>query len=122
MPDKPALFRPPHQATERERDRARAALQPWRGWYKRAIWAHPVYGLRAQQLRRQPLCENCLTKTPQQITAATVVHHKRPHRGDWSLFVDPDNHASWCKPCHDSEAQAAERGSAGAEPGGAGTR
>jgi len=109
MPDKPAVFVPPSARTAAQRDVARAAAQPWRAWYKRAIWNHPVHGLRAMQLRAQPLCECCLAKSPPVVTAATVVHHRVPHRGDWARFVDRANHVSVCKACHDGELQAAER-------------
>ena len=34
-------------------------------------------------------------------SAATVVDHKTPHRGDQRLFWDPTNHQAACKPCHD---------------------
>lgn len=116
MPQKPPVFRPPQipaaQDRQRSYDKARTAEQPWRRWYKLAAWCHPVHGLRAVQLRRQPLCEACLAKAPQELTPATIAHHKRAHRGEWSLFADPDNIGSWCKPCHDSEAQAAERAEA----------
>ena len=27
--------------------------------------------------------------------------HVVPFRGDWQLFVDPSNHQSLCKRCHD---------------------
>jgi len=39
----------------------------------------------------------------------TVVNHRRPHRGDWALFIDPRNHESVCKPCHDSAIQREEK-------------
>jgi 5-methylcytosine-specific restriction protein A len=38
-----------------------------------------------------------------------VVNHRTPHKGDWSLFIDPANHQSVCKPCHDGPIQSAER-------------
>lgn len=28
--------------------------------------------------------------------------HKKPFGDSWELFVDPDNHQSICKLCHDS--------------------
>jgi 5-methylcytosine-specific restriction protein A len=60
------------------------------------------------QLRKQPLCERCLERGV--IRAATVAHHKVPHRGDLSLFWDPDNLASSCANCHDVDEQRIERG------------
>ena len=42
------------------------------------------------------------------VTAATVVDHKTPHKGDESLFFDPDNLQSLCKLHHDSTKQLME--------------
>jgi 5-methylcytosine-specific restriction protein A len=41
--------------------------------------------------------------------AATVVNHRKPHKGNWSLFIDATNHESTCKPCHDGPIQSEER-------------
>ena len=59
-------------------------------------------------LRANPLCVMCerLGRT----TAATVVDHKTPHRGDARLFWDRTNWQSLCGPCHDSAKQAEEKG------------
>ena len=43
------------------------------------------------------------------ITVATVVDHIRAHKGDETLFFDPANLASLCKPHHDSSKQKAEK-------------
>jgi 5-methylcytosine-specific restriction protein A len=91
------------QERERSRDAQRRSQQPWRAWYKLEIWDHPETGLRIQQLRRKPICEACGRAT------ATIVHHKRPHRGVWELFAAPNNLQSVCKPCHDGEIQRGER-------------
>ena len=45
-----------------------------------------------------------------EITAATVVDHIKPHRGDIDLAYDPDNLQSLCKPCHDTHADAKDKG------------
>ena len=42
------------------------------------------------------------------ITVATVVNHCTPHKGDWHLFVAPDNHESVCKDHHDTLIQREE--------------
>jgi 5-methylcytosine-specific restriction enzyme A len=92
---------------QRRRDRA-----PWRAWYGRKPWLD----LRDAQLSREPLCARCLAEGL--VTGATVVHHKKAHRGEWSLFIDPSNLESICKPHHDSDAQReewAERGGGGSE-------
>ena len=43
----------------------------------------------------------CLKKDPPEYTPATVVHHKKAHKGDYELFWSIDNWESACKPCHD---------------------
>lgn len=50
-------------------------------------------------LRRNPLCAECLRQ--KRITAATVVDHIIPHRGDQRLFWDESNWQALCKECHD---------------------
>ena len=74
---------------------------------------HPLYGtkawhrLRTKQLMSSPLCGYCLQIG---ITrAAQVVDHIKPHKGDTSLFHDPENLQSLCKPCHDRHKQRLER-------------
>ena len=51
-------------------------------------------------LVRNPLCVYCdqLGRT----TAATVVDHIVPHKGDYNIFWDPNNWQALCKHCHDS--------------------
>ena len=68
----------------------------WHGWYSLPIWTDD---LRPAQLLREPWCRECARRGIR--TRATVVDHVRPHRGDWALFVDPANHQSLCKSCHD---------------------
>ncbi|TGY87344.1 HNH endonuclease [Marinicauda algicola] len=75
----------------------------YRRLYKTAAWMKA----RLAQLARQPLCERCRRRGI--VRAATVVNHRVPHKGDWSLFIDPENHESACAPCHDGEIQSAER-------------
>lgn len=43
---------------------------------------------------------------------ATIVDHIVPHKGDLVLFHDPENLQSLCKPCHDRDKAAIERGNA----------
>ena len=64
-------------------------------------------------LRRHPLCIRC--DAADQVVAATVVDHIKPHRGDKALFWDQDNWQPLCKPCHDAKT-AAEDGRWGAGP------
>ncbi|MEV4606179.1 HNH endonuclease [Neorhizobium sp. LMR1-1-1.1] len=64
--------------------------------------------MREHQLAIQPLCEFCLIT--EEITAAEVVDHIEPHKGDIDLFRDPNNLQSLCKHHHDSAKQMMERG------------
>jgi len=50
-------------------------------------------------LKKHPLCEIC--KAEGRLTAATVVDHIIPHRGDKRLFWNKDNWQALCKRCHD---------------------
>jgi len=85
-----------------------AESEEWQRWYKLGRWVR----LRQVQLIKQPLCEECKRQTPRRITAAGVVHHIIPHRGNADLFWDGDNLESVCKQCHDSSIQSRERMSA----------
>jgi 5-methylcytosine-specific restriction protein A len=82
-----------------------AEAQNHRPWYNLAIWRGDG-GLRNKQLDHEPLCERC--RALGIVTPATVVNHRRPHRGDWSLFIDPANHESVCKDHHDGLIQREE--------------
>jgi 5-methylcytosine-specific restriction endonuclease McrA len=69
------------------------------------------YGYKWQQarirhLQQQPLCVYC--EANGRITAATVVDHKTPHRGDMNLFWDRANWQSLCSTCHSSVKQREE--------------
>ncbi|QEL11324.1 HNH endonuclease [Kushneria phosphatilytica] len=69
---------------------------------------------RAQYLANNPLCVICERQGA--VTAATVVDHIKPHRGDSKLFWRRSNWQALCKTCHDSVKQRHEH--KGAEPGG----
>lgn len=84
-------------------DRRSAEAVEYRRLYKTVAWRWA----RQAQLELQPLCERCLAEG--RIVPATVVNHRQPHKGDRSLFFDPANHESVCKPHHDSAIQSEER-------------
>jgi len=56
---------------------------------------------RAAYLREHPLCIACLGEG--RTTAADVVDHVVPHRGDDALFWAPSNHQPLCRPHHDTK-------------------
>jgi 5-methylcytosine-specific restriction protein A len=56
---------------------------------------------RARYLAEHPLCVMC--EEDGKVTAAAVVDHVVPHRGDVRLFWDESNWQALCKKCHDGE-------------------
>lgn len=75
----------------------------------RGTSAQRGYGARWQTaskafLRAHPLCQcaEC-DEGRKRTTAATVVDHIKPHRGDMVLFWDPTNWQSMSKICHDQK-------------------
>lgn len=62
---------------------------------------------RAAYLMKHPLCVYC--DRDGRVTAATVVDHSVPHRGDMAVFWDSSLWQSLCGPCHSSEAQKRDR-------------
>ena len=71
----------------------------YKAWYQMPVW-NARGGLRDRQLDRCPFCESCRKSDPPLIVPATDVDHIRPHRGNWELFVDPENLQSLCHSCH----------------------
>lgn len=88
------MERRPHRSTEAQAYRKLYGLKAWKV-------------AREVQLAYQPLCERCLQS--EDVTPATVVNHRIPHRGNWELFIDPNNHESTCAPHHDSLIQREEK-------------
>lgn len=71
-----------------------------------------LYGSRWQRtragfLKKHPICEMC--RQIARTTAATVVDHIKPHKGDLKLFWDRNNWQALCKHCHDSHKQSQEK-------------
>ena len=90
--------------TTQERDQHRAAVHPWRAWYKLQRWRD----LRMAVFERDGFtCQMCgrLQGDTSQLTA----DHRRRHRGDPVLFWDPGNVQTLCTtPCHNRHKQAQE--------------
>lgn len=62
---------------------------------------HKLYGRRWQNARRNyltfnPLCKMC--EEQGKVTAATIVDHIKPHKGDEVLFWDESNWQALCQP------------------------
>ncbi|MCK9569818.1 HNH endonuclease [Candidatus Pacearchaeota archaeon] len=61
-------------------------------WHKYTQW----------YLAQNPLCVNCLKQNT--TKAAECVDHVIPHKGDQTLFWDPDNHQALCLSCNSAKA------------------
>lgn len=79
-----------------------------RGYTRRWELARRAY------LAEHPLCEECRRRGI--VTAATVVDHVTPHRGDMDLFWDEANWQGLCATDHDAKT-AREDGGFGNAPG-----
>jgi len=65
-----------------------------------------LYNYRWQQyskrfLRKNPLCVKC--RSNGRVKASEVTDHIEPHKGDYGLFWDVNNHAAMCKWHHDKK-------------------
>lgn len=81
-----------HRSEARSYDRYRGSASE-RGYDSR--WQKA----RAGYLAVHPFCKRCLDTGKH--TAATVVDHIVPHKGDKELFWDKNNWQPLCKRCHD---------------------
>lgn len=83
---------------------------PERGTAARRGYGSRWQKARATYLKSHPLCVMCQAQG--RTTAATVVDHIEPHRGDMTKFWDTNNWQALCKRCHDSHKQRQEKGGA----------
>lgn len=63
---------------------------------------------RENYLTKHPFCAECLKHGKH--TAATVVDHIKPHKGDKHLFWDSNNWQALCKQCHDRKTASTDGG------------
>lgn len=71
-------------------------------------YGHRWQKARALFLTENPLCRMC--EADGRLTAAEVVDHITPHRGDARLFWDRANWQPLCKRCHDVDKRRQEAG------------
>lgn len=64
-------------------------------------YGHKWRKSRSDYLLRNPLCHDCLNNGL--ITAASVVDHIKPHRGNQHLFWDVTNWQPLCEACHNKK-------------------
>lgn len=69
----------------------------WHDMYNSERWRKA----RLYFLRLHPLCECEDCKRLDRLVPATVVDHKVPHKGDYTLFWDTNNWKAMAKRCHD---------------------
>lgn len=93
------------QQEQRGEAATRTAYSPWRKWYNTARWKalRLVIFARDSFTCQWPGCARI-----EGNTSLLVADHRRPHRGDASLFWDMQNLQTLCKPCHDRLKQKAE--------------
>lgn len=100
--------KPRHSTVRAIRDKRYSPDKQTRDWYHSTRW---------QRLRLEVLIRDLYTcqrtgvilTTGREAPNAAVVHHKRPHKGNETLFWDINNLEAVSKEWHDSEAQLAER-------------
>lgn len=103
MPKMPPTFRP-HGLSARDqqrlydRDRGSASERLYDSRWSRASKLH---------LRCHPLCRYC--ELQGHVTAAALVDHFYPHRGDVMLFWRSEFWVSSCVSCHSGVKQSVER-------------
>ena len=99
-------YKPEIRGTDDGKRRYRA--EAWRNWYGLKVWKDLC---RAVDIRDGMQCQ----KTGVMLThIANLPHsaihdHKIPHRGQWDLFIDPNNVQLVSKQWHDKEKQKLER-------------
>jgi 5-methylcytosine-specific restriction protein A len=91
MPDRVPVHRPAHLPVRRDLFRKTAHR---RGYNRR--WRRAAKLFLARPENR--LCVEC--RRVGRTELATVVDHKRPHRGDWELFWDESNWQGLCETHH----------------------
>jgi hypothetical protein len=91
MPWKPAPARP----RQRPKDTRQHAAARGYGWKWRN---EDGTGAADHWLKQNPLCAECHWYG--RVVAATMVDHKRPHRGNEEVFWDARNWQSLCRQCH----------------------
>jgi 5-methylcytosine-specific restriction endonuclease McrA len=104
MPSMPPTFRPAGNLSRQEANRtydARRGSARERGYTSR--WDKAAKG----HLASSPLCRYCALVD--QTTAAELVDHLYPHKGDQVLFWNSRYWISSCRPCHDTFKQRTER-------------
>lgn len=99
-----------HKRQEQRRYDEQRGSSTKRGYGARWRRAREVY------LQNNPLCVMC--EAEGELTPATVVDHRIPHKGNYELFWDVSNWQSLCKQCHDRKTVKEDGGFGKATQGG----
>lgn len=83
-----------HAPLHKRKDQRSNEAKAWHRLYNLPAWKQ----LRAEQLLKHPFCAECAKAGIRR--RATEVDHKKPHKGNRTLFFDKDNLQSLCKKCH----------------------
>lgn len=97
-----ARFCERHSRAARQQDDARRGSAASRGYGRRWQKARTAY------LAEHPLCRSC--EAEGRVTAATVVDHVEPHRGDMAQFWSEANWQPLCKRHHDTKTASEDGG------------
>lgn len=84
------------QAAARARHLAKSDIE--RGSAAARGYDHRWRAYRKSFLVKHPLCRAC--EAEDRVTAAVIIDHIVPHRGDSTTFWDKANHQPLCEPCH----------------------
>jgi len=98
MPKRPPQHHPAHWKPYIEKKRE---VDAKRGTAHERGYGHKWRVARLSYLKKNPLCVEC--KRENAVTAATVVDHVIPHKGDMKLFWNMRNWQSLCKHHHDQK-------------------
>jgi 5-methylcytosine-specific restriction enzyme A len=97
-----STYCPEHTAQQATRETQRKAqVDRYRGNSAARGYDARWRAYRKTYLANNPLCVECLKAD--RTTAAIIVDHIKPHKGDMAVFWDTENHQALCKPCHDSK-------------------
>lgn len=82
-------------------------MSKWKTATGKSLYGSRWRAARSTFLKSNPFCIVC--KNDRIITAATVVDHIVPHKGDLELFWDTTNWQPMCKTHHDAYKQKFEK-------------
>jgi 5-methylcytosine-specific restriction protein A len=98
FPGCPMLVDPAHRRCEKHRIQERKQIDRQRGSATRRGYDARWRAARKRFLLNHPICGEC--ERVGMLTAATIVDHIIPHKGDSDLFWNESNWQALCRQCH----------------------